>query len=60
MIGVITDLGRRNISRMCSELGVENITISADITKKEKDIRKNLIAWLKSPNLGMVSILTAG
>lgn len=58
--GMVTDLGRRNISRMCAELGVENIIVAADITKKRKNIEKNLRAWLKSPHLGMISILTAG
>ena len=58
--GMVTDLGRRNISRMCAQLGVENIIIAADISKKRKNIATNLKAWLKSPHLGMVSILTAG
>jgi len=58
--GMVTDLGRRNISRMCAELGVENIIVADDITKKREYIRKNLSAWLKSPHLGMISILTAG
>ncbi|TAK42798.1 MAG: glucosamine 6-phosphate synthetase [Betaproteobacteria bacterium] len=58
--GMVTDLGRRNISRMCAELGVENIIVADDITKKRKNIAMNLKAWLKSPHLGMVSILTAG
>lgn len=58
--GMVTDLGRRNISRMCSQLGVENIIVADDITKKRKYIELNLKAWLKSPNLGMISILTAG
>lgn len=58
--GMVTDLGRRNISRMCAELGVENIIIADDIAKKRDNIRKNLVAWLKAPNLGMISILTAG
>ena len=58
--GMVTDLGRRNISRMCAKLGVENIIIAADITKKRKNIARNLKAWLKAPHLGMVSILTAG
>ena len=31
--GMVTDLGRRNISRMCAELGVENIIVADDITK---------------------------
>ena len=58
--GMVTDLGRRNISRMCAELGVENIIIADDIAKKRDNIRKNLVAWLKAPHLGMISILTAG
>jgi len=58
--GMVTDLGRRNISRMCAALGVENIIVAADITKKRKYIAMNLRAWLKSPHLGMVSIFTAG
>jgi hypothetical protein len=57
---MVTDVGRRNISRMCAELGVENIVIAADIEWKRKNIRKNLQAWLKHPELGMLSILTAG
>jgi hypothetical protein len=58
--GMVTDLGRRNISLMCSKLGVENIVVAADIAWKRKNIRLNLNAWLKNPNLGMLSILTAG
>lgn len=58
--GMVTDLGRRNISRMCSQLGVENIIVADDIAKKREYIAMNLRAWLKSPHLGMISILTAG
>ena len=58
--GMVTDLGRRNISLMCAELGVENIIVAADISKKRRNIRMNLQAWLKSPHLGMISMLTAG
>lgn len=58
--GMVTDLGRRNISHMCAELGVENIIVAADISQKRRNIAMNLKAWLKSPHLGMVSILTAG
>lgn len=58
--GMVTDLGRRNISRMCSKLGVENIIIAADISKKRRNIKMNLEAWLKSPHLGMMAMLTAG
>jgi hypothetical protein len=58
--GMVTDLGRRNISRMCARLGVENIIIAENIARKREYIRMNLRAWLKRPHLGMVSILTAG
>ena len=58
--GMVTDLGRRNVSRMSSKLGVENIIVAADITKKRDYIRRNLNAWIKSPHLGMLSVLTAG
>lgn len=58
--GMVTDLGRRNISRMCAELRVENIIIADNISWKRQNIVKNLRAWLKNPHLGMISILTAG
>ena len=58
--GMVTDLGRRNISRMCAQMGVENIIVAADISQKRKNIRMNLLAWLKSPHLGMMAMLTAG
>ena len=58
--GMVTDLGRRNISRMSAELGVENIIVADNIAVKRRNIAMNLKAWLKSPHLGMVSILTAG
>ena len=58
--GMVTDLGRRNVSRMSSKLGVENIIVAPDITKKRDYIRRNLHAWIKRPHLGMLSVLTAG
>jgi len=45
---------------MCADLGVENIIVADDISKKRDNIAKNLRAWLRSPHLGMVSMLTAG
>jgi hypothetical protein len=45
---------------MSAELGVENIIVADDIGQKRDNIKKNLTAWLKSPHLGMISILTAG
>ena len=58
--GMVTDLARRNISRMCSTLNVENIIVAANIDRKRDNIRKNLSAWLRRPHLGMLSMLTAG
>jgi glucosamine--fructose-6-phosphate aminotransferase (isomerizing) len=58
--GLVTDLARRNISRMCSRLNVENIIFADDISKKRNFIKKNVVAWLEKPHLGMVNLFTAG
>ena len=58
--GMVTDLARRNQSRMCSQLGIEFVLVSADIKKKRENIRKNILAWLKQPILGMVPLFMAG
>lgn len=58
--GMVTDLGRRNIARVCGKLGVENIIVSADIKLKREHIRKNIEAWLKYPDLGMIPLFMAG
>lgn len=58
--GMVTDLARRNVSRVCASLGIENIIISADIGMKRENIRKNVAAWLDKPHLGMVPLFMAG
>ena len=58
--GMTSDIGRRNISRVCEKLRVENIIVSADINFKRNNIKKNILAWLKKPHLGMVNLFTAG
>ncbi|MFD2568099.1 hypothetical protein [Pseudotenacibaculum haliotis] len=58
--GMVTDLARRNIARICGELGVENIIVAADIHWKRANIRKNIKAWLKKPALGMIPLFMAG
>ena len=58
--GMVTDLARRNIARLCGKLGVENIIVSADIAKKRNNIRLNVEAWLKNPKLGMIPLFMAG
>jgi glucosamine--fructose-6-phosphate aminotransferase (isomerizing) len=58
--GFVTDVARRNISKMCGELGVEHILVAADLKMKRKNVRKNVSAWLKKPHLGMVPLFMAG
>ncbi len=58
--GMVTDLARRNIARLCGALGVPNILFSADIAKKRRNIRRNVSAWLQRPDLGMVPLFMAG
>ncbi|HEY6035411.1 MAG TPA: hypothetical protein VIV58_14155, partial [Kofleriaceae bacterium] len=58
--GMVTDLARRNCARVCGKLGVEHIIRSADITAKRRYVRKNIEAWLKKPELGMVTLFMAG
>lgn len=58
--GVITDLARRNQSRMCEKLNVEHIFVAADLGKKRKNINLNVNAWLNRPNLGTIPLFMAG
>jgi hypothetical protein len=58
--GMVTDLARRNIARVCGKLGVENIIVAADIVRKRSNIRQNIRAWLKRPSLGMIPLFMAG
>lgn len=58
--GMVTDLARRNISRICGKLGIEHILVSADIKRKRENIRRNVSAWLKRPDLGTIPLFMAG
>jgi glutamine---fructose-6-phosphate transaminase (isomerizing) len=58
--GMVTDLARRNISRVCSRLGIEHIIVSADIRAKRDHIRQNVTAWLRKPHLGVIPLFMAG
>ena len=40
--GMTSDIGRKNISLMCSKLGIENIIVAADIKKKKRKILKRM------------------
>jgi len=56
--GVASDIARRNQFRMCEKLGVEQIIIKANLDRKRANIKANLKAWIKKPDLGMIPILT--
>jgi glutamine---fructose-6-phosphate transaminase (isomerizing) len=58
--GMVTDLARRNIARVCGKLGIENIIVSADIRLKRHYIKLNIEAWLKKPTLGMIPLFMSG
>lgn len=58
--GVVTDLARRNQARMVGALGVEHVIVAADLDKKRRNIRKNVQAWLKRPDPGLVTLFMAG
>ena len=58
--GFVTDLARRNISRMCGALGVEHILVAADIDMKRANVHDNMQAWMRKPELGMIPLFMAG
>ncbi len=58
--GMVTDLARRNIARVCGKLGVENILVSADLKMKRRNIKLNVEAWLRRPVLGLIPLFMAG
>ncbi|HIP11236.1 MAG TPA: hypothetical protein EYG73_00820 [Arcobacter sp.] len=58
--GMITDLGRRNQARLLGKLGVEHVIVSADLRAKRNNVHKNVEAWLKNPDLGMIPLIIAG
>ncbi len=58
--GMVTDLARRNQARICGKLGIEHILVSADIEKKRRHIQKNIKAWLRKPDLGLIPLFMAG
>ena len=58
--GMVTDLARRNIARVCGKLGVEHVVVSADIARKRRFIRDNVSAWLRRPHLGAIPLFMAG
>lgn len=58
--GMVTGIARRNQARMLGKLRIEHILRAADIPAKRRYMRKNILAWLKRPHLGMVPLFMAG
>ena len=58
--GMATPVAYRNQERMCHALGIKRIIIFANSKMKKDNLRKNVKAWLKKPNLGMIPLLMAG
>jgi glutamine---fructose-6-phosphate transaminase (isomerizing) len=58
--GMVTDLARRNIASICGELGIEHIIVAPNTAKKLRNVRLNLMAWIKNPDLGLIPLLMAG
>ncbi len=58
--GMVTDLARRNIARICGKLEIEHILLSAEIKKKRRNIFRNVYAWLKKSDLGTIPLFMAG
>lgn len=58
--GMVTDLARRNQSRICAKLGIEHVVVSADISRKREFIRLNVEAWLRRPDMGIIPLFMAG
>jgi hypothetical protein len=58
--GMVTDLAHRNQILMCKALGIELIIVKANIAKKLENIRKNVSAWMKKPDIGMIPLFMAG
>lgn len=58
--GMVSDEARKTSANICGKLGVEHIIVSADIRAKRANIGKNINAWLKKPDLGMIPLFMAG
>ncbi len=58
--GMLTPTGYKNQVEMRKILGLKEIAVSDNILRKRSNIRRNLMAWLKRPLLGMVPLFMAG
>lgn len=58
--GMLTPTGAQNQRGMINQLGLREITISDKVETKRKNIRRNILAWLHRPSLGLVPLFMAG
>lgn len=58
--GMSTPIGEENAKIMCEKLGVEQLIIHGGTQRKRRNIRLNVLAWLKKPDLGMIPLFMAG
>jgi hypothetical protein len=58
--GMVTDLARRNIAKICGDLGIEHIIVAPNTSTKLRNVKLNLLAWQNKPVLGMIPLLMAG
>ncbi len=58
--GMSTPQAESNQKAMCDKLDVRQILVRSDIAKKRDNIRKNIEAWLKKPDLGIIPLFMAG
>jgi len=58
--GMTTDLAYRNQKRICDKLDIKHIVVSSNIKNKKENIRRNVLAWLKKPSLGIIPLFMAG
>jgi len=58
--GFVTNFARENISKICGKLRVEHILEAADLSVKRRNVTKNINAWLKKPDIGLIPLLMAG
>jgi len=55
-----TPVAERNIKRLCDALDVKLITVKANTGKKLANVRKNISAWIRKPDLGLIPLFMAG
>lgn len=58
--GMITNLAKHNQIKMVKKLKIQHVVIKANIRNKRINIRNNIKAWLKKPDLGTIPIFMAG